>query len=74
MCAPVAVRIVLMLLPPLPITLLIALGGTETFLDLVDEFVNLPESSVWPLKLKKKKLFNHVAVITVIIVFKFKRT
>ena len=45
MCAPVAPRIALMLLPPLPITRLIACGGTDTFFDRCGEFINLPESS-----------------------------
>uniref|UniRef100_A0A224Y4G5 Uncharacterized protein n=1 Tax=Panstrongylus lignarius TaxID=156445 RepID=A0A224Y4G5_9HEMI len=37
MCAPVADLMALILLPPLPITLLIAFKGTETFLDLKGE-------------------------------------
>lgn len=50
MCAPVATRMAFMLLPPLPITRLIAFGGTDTFLERNGEFINLPESSDCPLK------------------------
>lgn len=38
MCAPVAPRIALILLPPLPITLLMAFNGTDTFFDRKGEF------------------------------------
>ncbi|KYN17977.1 hypothetical protein ALC57_09714 [Trachymyrmex cornetzi] len=51
MCAPVATRIAFILLPPLPITRLIAFGGTDTFLERNGEFINLPESSDCPLQI-----------------------
>lgn len=39
--APVAARIALMLLPPRPITLLIAFRGTDTFFDLKEAYIVL---------------------------------
>lgn len=57
MCAPVAPLIAFILLPPLPITRLIAFGGTDTFFERNGEFINLPESSDCPLYQKLHQIF-----------------
>lgn len=62
-CAPVTTRIVFILLPPLPITLLIAFGGTDTFLERNGEFINLPESSDCPLWIINiEHAYNHIII------------